>query len=309
MAYLTKYNLSKLCQKLQVNEDISLETFIKYIYDDKEIFFILNKVEIEYLFIYRMLLADEKSFFINYYKEIPEGIDTKTMVFNKGGKVKYHLTSKCELLSKDYLDFNIPRDILKISKERKTENIIQEYRSWFENMKFAEKYKNQEITKESIIRRYNLKYCAKYDVKEIVEDSNILIVEAKNSNNQSIKHSFDVNAFKKELKEAKLQWQNVFNCKTNRIIAKFKNLENKSDEEISDKMTQVFSSTFVKNYKIRNFRDKFSTSKKLTRPIIKLILEYLKWSYNLDTKDFDKITLENFGLQCCYVCKKKATLQ
>ena len=51
MAYLTKYNLSKLCQKLEVKEEISMELFIEHIYNDKEIYYILNKREIEYLFI------------------------------------------------------------------------------------------------------------------------------------------------------------------------------------------------------------------------------------------------------------------
>ena len=82
MAYLTKYNLSKLCQKLEVKEEISLDLFIEHIYNDKEIYYILNKREIEYLFIYKMVLEDENKFIVEYYNEVPEREDTKSFVFN-----------------------------------------------------------------------------------------------------------------------------------------------------------------------------------------------------------------------------------
>lgn len=127
MAYLAKYNLSQLCQSLEVKCEINLETFLKYIYNDKEIFFILNKREIEYIFVYRMLHDDEKKFIVEYYKEVPEKEDTKTRVFNKGGKMKYHLTSNCKLLKKDYLDFNIPSEIIEISNQNKNDDAVNEY--------------------------------------------------------------------------------------------------------------------------------------------------------------------------------------
>lgn len=69
-------------------------------------------------------------------------------------------------------------------------------------------------------------------------------------------------------------------------------------------MTEVFSSVFVENYGIDNFKEKFKLSKIYTYKIIELIIEYLKWNYNLEDKKFDKITLEQFGLECCYFCKK-----
>ncbi len=153
MAYLTKYNLSKLCQKLQTKDEISLDMFLEHIYEDKEISYILNKREIEYLFVYKMLLDDENKFILEYYNEVPEKEDTKNMVFSKGGKMKYHLSNSCSLLKKDFLDFNIPEDIKSIG-----DDAVEEYREWFKSNNFAEKFKSKEIDKNYIIRAFNLKY-------------------------------------------------------------------------------------------------------------------------------------------------------
>jgi hypothetical protein len=305
MAYITKYNLSQLCQKLEIKDEINLETFLEYIYNDKEIYFILNKREIEYLFVYRMILHDEKQFVVEYYKEVPEKEDTKTRVFNKGGKMKYHLSSNCKLLKKDYLDFNIPAEIKEISKKNKNDEAIEEYRDWFTKNNFAERYKNGEIDGNFIIREFNLKYPAKYGIKRIEDNSNLLIFEAKNSNNEFQNQSFNFEDFKKELQEAKLQWQNTFQSKVARTFAKFKYLSDKSDAEITQKMSEIFSPEFTQNYGIKNLREKFELSKKHTYKIINLILNYIKWTYKLDTKEFDNLTLEKFGLECCHSCKNE----
>ena len=309
MAYLTKYNLSQLCQSLEVKGEINLETFLKYIYDDKEIFFILNKREIEYIFVYRMLLDDEKKFIVEYYKEVPEKEDTKTRVFNKGGKMKYHLTSNCKLLKKDYLDFNIPSEIIEISNQNKNDDAVNEYRDWFTKNNFSERYKSQEIDGNYIIRAFNLKYPAKYGIQKIEDNSNLLIFEAKNSNNHLQKQYFDINNFKKELEETKLHWQNTFQSKVSRTFAKFKFLSEKSDTEIIQKMSEIFTPEFTENYGIKNLREKFELSKKYTYKIIELILEYIKWTFNLDKKEFDNPTLEKFGLECCNSCKNEQMIE
>lgn len=300
MAYLTKYNLSKLCQKLEVKEEISLELFIEHIYNDREIYYILNKREIEYLFIYKMLLEDENKFVVEYYNEVPEKEDTKNFVFNKGGKTKYHLNHNCLLLKKDYLDFNIPEDI-----KSKGDNAVNEYREWFRANNFGERFKTKEISKDAIIRAFNLKYPKMYDIKPIEDNSNLLIVEIPNSTNLHLKANFDIEKFRSEITKLKLVWQNTFQCKVSRTFSKFKYLLTKSDEEIVNKMGEIFSENFVKNYGINNLKDKFQISKKLTYELIDLLLEYIKWTYKADNKNFDELTLEKFGLECCHTCKNE----
>ncbi|MES2806258.1 MAG: hypothetical protein V4652_11890 [Bacteroidota bacterium] len=300
MAYLTKYNLSKLCQKLQTKNEISLDMFLEHIYEDKEISYILNKREIEYLFVYKMLLDDENKFILEYYNEVPEKEDTKNMVFSKGGKMKYHLSDSCNLLKKDFLDFNIPEDIKSIG-----DIAVEEYREWFRSNNFAEKFKSKEIDKNYIIRAFNLKYPKKYDIKIIEENSFLLTVEIPNSSNEFIKTEFDLVEFKKNLNDLKLIWQNTFQCKVSRTFSKFKYLLAKSDAEIIEKMGEIFSEKFVENYGIENLKNKFQISKNLTYKILDLLLDYIKWSYNFENKEFENITLEKFGLECCYSCKSE----
>lgn len=100
MAYLTNFTFSKLCKSLPINLEIVLEVFLEYIYDDIEIFFIFNKFELKYLFNYKNILENEEKFSEKFYEQIPEQEDTKTYVFERVGKSKYHLTNTCSLIKK-----------------------------------------------------------------------------------------------------------------------------------------------------------------------------------------------------------------
>lgn len=297
MAYLTKYNLAQLCQSLEVNIDISLETFLEHVYQDKALFFLLNKREIKYLFVYKMMLEDEKTFLLNFYKQVPEKEDTKKFVFNKGGKMKYHLTSECSLLKKDYLDFNIPEEIRILG-----EDAVNEYREWITSNNFADRYKKREMNKNSIIIAFNQKYPSKYDIKSIELNSNLLILERPNSASVELEGKFDFEYFKVEIDHLKLKWLHAFPCQTSRTFAKFSYLLKKTDKEVREKMKAVFSDAFVDNYGLDNLKNKFKIANDVKTEVIKLLLEYLKWSYNLKNKDFDNLTLEQFGLICCASC-------
>lgn len=300
MAYLTKYNLGQLCQKLKINVEITLEMFLKHIYNDTEMYTLLNKRELEYLFKYKMLLDDEEKFVVEYYSEVPEKEDTKNFVFNKGGKMKYHLSSECKLITKDYLDFKIPEEIKDIGNEA-----IEEYRSWFNSNGFGDKFRNKTIDKSAIAFAFNLKYPAKYNISPIEDNSNILVIEQPNSTSERIEQSYDFEQIKKELELLKNQWQTAFPCRITRIIAKFKHLLNQTDEEINEKISNLFSSVFIKNYGLDKLKQKFKISKDITTKIIALLLEHIKWTYKLEDKNFDNKTLEKFGLECCLSCMKE----
>lgn len=299
MAHLTKYNLSQLCKKLEINNEISLELFVEHIINDPKIYFILNKSEVRFLFIYKMLLSDEQKFVVEYYDEVPEKEDTKEFVFDKGGKMKYHLTSECKLLKKDYLDFNIIDEIKCLGEEA-----IIEYREWFVNNRFAEKFIAKEIDKQFIIRQFNLKYVSKYKFEPLDENSSLLIVERLNSNNEYVQDSFNMEDFLKTIEDLKMQWSNSFQCKTSRTFAKFNYLISKSDEEIKSKMADVFSESFADNYGLDNLKQKFKKAKDIKFSLISELLNYIKWTYKLSEKNFDVLTLERFGLVCCHSCLK-----
>lgn len=259
MAFLTKYNLSQLCQKLDINVEVSLEMFLEHIYDDTEVYSMLNKREIEYLFKYKMLLDDEEKFVVEYYQEVPEKEDTKNFVFNKGGKMKYHISSECKLISKDYLDFNIPGEIKTIG-----DSAINEYRDWFSQNNFGDKYRNKTIDKNAIIFAFNAKYPLKYNIKPIEDNSNLLVIEQPNSKHDTVEYEYNVETNKHKLEKLKEEWNTNFPCRVTKVIAKFKHLLNKTDEEIEKKIAELFSPVFIQNYGMQNLKNKFTLSKRLT---------------------------------------------
>ena len=300
MAFLTKYNLSQLSQKLEINCEVTLPMFLEHIYNDEEIFSILNKREILYLFKYKMLLDDEDKFAVEYYNNVPEKEDTKDYVFNKGGKMKYHLTSDCKLISKDYLDFSIPEEIRKIGNVA-----VAEYRNWFNQNKYGDKFRAKTIDTNTIISAFNSKYPSKYNFSPIEENSNLLVIEQPNSTHDKVSFEYDKEATFAELNELKLKWQTHFPCRVTKTMAKFKHLLSKSDDEIQKKISELFSEIFISNYGMENLKKRFKISKDITNRIISLILEHIKWTYNLKDKDFNNKTLETFGLECCLNCLKE----
>ncbi|MFC6102829.1 hypothetical protein [Olivibacter domesticus] len=297
MAYLTQYSYSKLCQKVDIDFDTSLNSFIWHIYDDNELYYILNKRDIEYLFKYKLILEDEKKFAVEYFVIVPKEEDSKEWVFNKGGKTKYHMSLDCQLLRKDYVDFYIPREIRSLG-----DSAIDEYRIWFSKNRFAEKFKAKSIGNDAIISAFNSKYPKKYCIQPIAEGSNILVIEKPNSKNIEVKKHFDLRYFKNRIDFLKQKFHNEFTCKNTRTMSKFRFLDKKTDEEIRNVFSEIFSPLFVENYGLEKIRSKFKQAIEVINEIISLVLEYLRWKWNFLDKQFDEISLESFGLECCHAC-------
>ncbi|TDN87056.1 hypothetical protein DET49_11410 [Salegentibacter sp. 24] len=299
MAHLTNYTYFKLCRKLEIKQEVDLQLFLDFVYNDPHVYYILNKFEVNYLFNYKALLEDENKFYAEYYQKVPERIDSKTYVFESGGKLKYHLTNECKLLAKDFIDFNIPPEIKELG-----EKVVEEYRDWFKEKRFADLYYQNKLEKSLVVFQYNMKFPPKYKVP-VLNENYELIKKIPNSNNLNCDYSFDKDDFLKKMDILIKQFYNIFSCKTTRIISKFDYLRNKSDAEVKEKMNEVFSSGFVDNYGIKNLKEKFKYSRKIKLEIISNLLEFFRWNFNLKEKDFQRLTLENFGLECCNSCSKE----
>lgn len=301
MAYLTKYTFSKLCKKIDVNQDITLELFIEKIYNNPRIYRIFNKFEIKYLFIYKLLLEDSENFEKTYYREVPERIDTKKMVFEKSGKLKYHLFNNCKLILNKFLDFNIPPEITALGNDA-----VDEFRNWFKSQGYAEAYYNNKLEISKVVFDYNMKYPVLYrEFKVPVLNENYkLITELDNTSNSQINISFDYETFLNNLEHLLNTYDNKFPCRNTKILSKFDYLINKSDKEIYEKITELFSDVFVENFGMSRLKNLFKDSKNIKYDLISNLLEYFKWTFNLTEKNFENITLEKFGLECCGGCKK-----
>jgi hypothetical protein len=69
-------------------------------------------------------------------------------------------------------------------------------------------------------------------------------------------------------------------------------------------MTQIFSSEFTKNYGVDNVRSFLKEYRVIKFEVIQNLINYFKWSYKSDNREFDNATLEDFGLKCCSSCQR-----
>lgn len=298
MAYITNYTYSKLCAQIQINSDINLETFTKFIYDDTRIFYLLNKMEVRYLFTFRNLLADCDEFIATHYKHVPQRIDNHEFVFESIGKLKYHLSLNCPSIKNDFINFHIPVEIKELGGDA-----VSDYRKWFVSGRYAEAYYEGKLDQEKMIFAYNMRFPNKYSVAPLNENFK-LIEKRDNSNISMLDRSFDMTEFEKKLEKHIENYYAIFSCKVLKTLSKFKHLSIRSDEEIEIALSEVFSPEFVKNYGINAVRNKFRIAKEIVNSILQLLIEYFKWTYNLNSREFSSIALENFGLECCEFCKK-----
>ena len=299
MAFLTNYTYAKLCQSLDVKQEITLDFFIENVYNNNQLYYIFNKFELKYLFNYKNLLQDEKYYFEEYYQVIPEKVDTKTYVFEKGGKAIYHLTESCKFINKDFIDFNIPEDL-----KSKGEEAIEDYRNWFKTMGYAEKFNNNVLDIPAMVFAYNSIFPNRYDLKPLNE--NYSLVEIKpNSNNRFIENEFNYDEFLINIENLLNTYYNVFQCKVTRILSKFDYLLKKSNTEIEEKISEVLSPEFIKNYGIDKLKDKLNSSRKIKIELMKNLIDYFKWTYKLQDKEFNNLIIEKFGIVCCGNCKKE----
>jgi hypothetical protein len=298
MAYLTNYTYSKLCRKLNVKQDINLDLFLKEVFNNQDIYRIFNKTEVNFLFIYRQILEDAENFQLIYYQEVPDRIDSKRMVFERAGKLKYHTNNSCVFINKNFIDFNIPEDITNLG-----DHVVEEYRSWFKLKGYAEAYFNNLLDVSKVVFDYNMKFPNKYEVP-VLNENYKLITEIKNSNDINVDDQFDYENFLKNLDHLIKMHQNVFSCQTTRILSKFDYLLDKSDSEIKEKIKELFSDIFIENFGLDRLKILFRQSKIIKFDLMSNLLNYFKWNYKLKDKNFDNLLLEKFGLVCCEGCKK-----
>jgi hypothetical protein len=298
MAHLTNYTYGKLCRQLEINQEIDLDLFLKEVYNNPKIYSIFNKLEINYLFIYKQLLDDSEKFQKVYYQKVPERQDTKRMVFEKAGKLKYHLDNKCQLINNNFIDFNIPPEITNLG-----DNFVQEYRDWFKANGYAEAYFNNQLDVTKVVFDYNMKFPPKYNIS-VLNENYKLITDIKNSNDKQIEETFEYDTFLANLEHLVKKHENTFSCKTTRILSKFDYLSDKSDADIKAKISELFSDVFIENYGMDRLKTLFKQAKSIKYDILKNLLDFFKWTFKLKDKNFDIITLENFGLVCCGGCKK-----
>lgn len=298
--YLTNYTFNKLCKTLDLKEIPSQEVFVRTVFDNRHVYSILNKMEIKHLFNFAHLLKDEETFIIEYFKHVPERSDSKTMVFDEGGKSKYHLSQDCVFMSKDYKDFHIPQEI-----SSRGDQAVEEYRDWFKSNGFYERFFSGNIRQSTIIYRYNSKYPEKYGVPPL-NDNYELIEKIPNSNIKSVEPDFDYNSFESELNHlVELHITNYPN-RIAKLLSKMDFLLYKPDSVAQEYLDQYIHPEFYPNYGAEQLKQFWTNSRRIKKDIMDLLFNYFKWKYNFSEKLFNTVNIEKFGLECCKHCQKNS---
>lgn len=297
MAYMTEFSFQKLISEVDVKVEITKELFLKEIYPNGQLYDILNDVERKYLFKYAMLLKDEEAFVTKYYKYVPEEPDTEQLVFNEGGKIKYHKDSECEMLQKDFKDFYIPEEIRKLGPIA-----VNEFRNWFKQNGFKEKLEHEMISIGKINREFNNKYVPKYRLKPLDENSGILVVQKANTSKVVIEESFDVLSFRETLEDLLKKFSNHFIVYEAQKVAKHSYLIKLSKSDIQKKLEEILPKTSISDKNLDKIILDLKFANAILSQITNLLKGYIKWTHHFEDKNFDIVTLDNFGLACCKAC-------
>lgn len=294
---LTESTYAKLCTKVKLNKTLDKEMFIKHVYNDERVFNIFNKYEVQFLFNLKNLFhacdVDDSDF--TFLRFVPKRKDTKKYVFEKESFLKYHLNDNCEALFKDYLDFYIPQDL-----REKGDFAIEDYRTWFKNKGYKEDYLNGDLDQEAMIFRYNMKFPKLYKVMPLNENFKLVQIIS-NKGPKQVKHNFNIDNFVSLLEQQIKYYYQVFSCDTLRVLSKFRSL--KTDDEIKEVFSNVFSPQFVENYGLERIREKFDFANSIIGEIFKLLKEYVRWDLGEIDYKIKYSSLEDYGLKCCAFCE------
>lgn len=298
--FITHYTFNKLVQTIKYKiEDISLEQFL-CLYNDKDIFSILNRNEIKELFLIKTILnQDNTQLEVEMLKYVEEKEDTKTYVNEKNDKFIFHMYEDCESMRNDFVDFIILPEI-------KENGLVEEYRDWFNSNNFYQKFMNG-LSVNAIIFSYNQYFPVRYNLPILAENTKLVRVIS-NSDFKKIENTFlDI---EKQINDLKNGYHQIFSCQVLRKLSKFSFLLGKSESEITSVLSESFDKDFVKNYGFYNVKTKLEWSAKIRSQIIKLISDNIKYKFQMN-KDLNfvkinsQIDLNKFGLRCCVKCDLK----
>jgi hypothetical protein len=246
------------------------------------------------------LLENEEKYIIEYYDFTPVKKDSKSFVFEKGGKLKYHLNENCEFLKRDYVNFHIPKSIIDLGDE-----VVEEFRAWFKSKGYIESYFKENLDVSKVVFDFNMKFPSKYSIAPLNENYK-LVLELDNSNSYELNIAFNYNEFKDNISIIKKKRMNRFQCKTSRFLSKYDYLLNKSDSKIRAKISEVFSDQFVENYGLNNLKELFMYSISLKKELFENLTSYFRWSYKNQNLAIDSHSLDRFGLECCNKCSENS---
>lgn len=220
--------------------------------------------------------------------------DTLEWVSDIGNPPRYHYYPDCKLMAYDYLDFYIPNDIKSIGKEA-----VFEFRNWFKENDFINRYRESSIDKNYIIEKINKKYPSLYNLAPIVKDSNLITAEILNS------ATIHTSSFEEKIEELSNEWFSLFPDYDMRRFSGYRYLVYKPDFEITSFLSSVFSEDFVNNLGIEKIKMKLRKASEIAQRLINLIIDSMIKDHDDSEVSHSHKTLDYLGLECCHLCAKR----
>lgn len=326
MAYLTEHTYSKLCKNLKLkNTHINLNFFLEHIYNDEEIYYMLNKFDISYLYKYKSLLYGNDEYY--YFDKVPKREDTKNYVYENRHKLKYHISKDCPFMKKDFRAFNIPKEIKDLGNDE-----IEFFRNWFKKNWSKEDISSGKIDNSKVVMRYNLIFPKKYGVPHISNNIDSLITQIDNGGYMELESEFNKNEFLVEICNLKELYKKEFNQFNEKKLFKHYYLIRSGEEEKKNKIIDIIfnlnrlerdgvwicetkKEQLIKEYieMLEKFNicggwegiyKKLEIANDINFKLLTLLKQKFKWNYKIDENTFNVIKLENFGLELCSRCSE-----
>ncbi|GLB52782.1 hypothetical protein NBRC110019_18220 [Neptunitalea chrysea] len=305
VAFVTEFTFNKLASDFELEDfyiHISKQFFIENIYPEPKLYSIFSQINLRKLYVYKFILENHDN--LKIYKFIEKEKDSKLYVFARGGKQKYHIFRDCKTLNNDFKDYHIPREV-------KENELINEFRAWFEYHNFKEKkLPDRELT-ALVVFRYNTSFSVKHKLPKLNEGYE-LIENKQNTGQQHVEDKFDFEKFKAQIEELITLRYNMCTSSTLKYLGFYDYCFKKKDKEIIEKMKsineahpEVIGENFLDNYGIERLKNFWSQHFQIKSELFKLLAKYYRWTFNLDQIEFDTLTLESFNLECCKVCKDR----
>lgn len=192
--------------------------------------------------------------------------------------------------------------------------MTEAYRNWFKGHGFKEEYLTSlnsgdtQRIKKRIVDSYNYKFVKdnfRYDLNEFPMDFEFY-KHVDNSKSKFTEEQFDKAQFKAQIESLIKKHDEYFHSHDLRKFSKYSGMIKESEEQINSVLSKVFPLDLVKRVGIKRIRKEWSVSNTIKKEILQLLFKSFRWTYKFHEKEFDILTLEEFGLECCSRCKSQS---
>ena len=271
MVFITKFNANRILQEIDTSK---IETVLP-IY--KTNIYIFNKLELQLLSAYQLLMQNPTELITKYYKKI-EVKDSLRFVYEKK-QPAYHLSLECPNLHSDFQNFEIPEEI----REKGRDEILR-FRNWFLQNSYLLEEK-PDVFEMRLSMAFNVKINMKainYSNSGVHEIEDLSLVDIENKIDNLVKEAGRYYyASPENTKILKKYSKRTFLARRGEMLSD-------NDTGLSDDEVRKFLLDYEERFKL---------------PIMHYLKEYYRMKYNPDLSIDEKL-LNFLNFRPCVACVK-----